>query len=128
MPKLLLKADLNMILTRFEGACWAHWEASDVIFLISSLNTQVCSCGREVKASDSKSDSLWERRFESCQLRQLFTWSKNEWNQVFIDTAKCLMIFIPVWNQFESIVESEVLGDVEEPTPGDTADSLHCET
>ena len=27
------------------------------------------SCGRVVKASDSKSDSLWERRFESYQLR-----------------------------------------------------------
>ncbi len=26
--------------------------------------------GRVVKASDSKSDSLWERRFESCRLRQ----------------------------------------------------------
>ncbi len=25
-----------------------------------------------VKASDSKSDSLWERRFESCQLRIVF--------------------------------------------------------
>ena len=25
--------------------------------------------GRVVKASDSKSDSLWERRFESCRLR-----------------------------------------------------------
>ena len=28
--------------------------------------------GREVKASDSKSDSLWERRFESCRLRIFF--------------------------------------------------------
>jgi hypothetical protein len=26
-------------------------------------------CGRVVKASDSKSDSLWERRFESYHLR-----------------------------------------------------------
>ena len=31
------------------------------------------SCGRVVKASDSKSDSLWERRFESCRLRICFT-------------------------------------------------------
>jgi hypothetical protein len=29
------------------------------------------SRGRVVKASDSKSDSLWERRFESCRLREL---------------------------------------------------------
>ena len=29
----------------------------------------VSSCGRVVKASDLKSDSLWERRFESYQLR-----------------------------------------------------------
>ena len=28
--------------------------------------------GRVVKASDSKSDSLWERRFESCRLRASF--------------------------------------------------------
>lgn len=31
-----------------------------------------CSRGRVVKASDSKSDSLWERRFESYRLRYLF--------------------------------------------------------
>ena len=30
------------------------------------------SRGRVVKASDSKSDSLWERRFESYQLREYF--------------------------------------------------------
>ena len=31
---------------------------------------QGSSCGRVVKATDSKSVSLWERRFESYQLRQ----------------------------------------------------------
>ena len=36
-----------------------------------SLYTQ-SSRGRVVKASDSKSDSLWERRFESCRLRIFF--------------------------------------------------------
>ena len=34
------------------------------------LSFQPGSRGRVVKASDSKSDSLWERRFESCRLRQ----------------------------------------------------------
>lgn len=32
----------------------------------------MCSRGRVVKASDSKSDSLWERRFESYRLRIFF--------------------------------------------------------
>ena len=35
-----------------------------------------CNRGRVVKASDSKSDSLWERRFESCRLRKSF-WACN---------------------------------------------------
>ena len=33
---------------------------------------QNSSCGRVVKATDSKSVSLWERRFESYQLREYF--------------------------------------------------------
>ena len=33
----------------------------------------ISSCGRVVKATDSKSVSLWERRFESYQLRYLFS-------------------------------------------------------
>ena len=33
---------------------------------------RACSCGRVVKATDSKSVSLWERRFESYQLRHGF--------------------------------------------------------
>ena len=35
-------------------------------------NQEVGSCGRVVKATDSKSVSLWERRFESYQLRHGF--------------------------------------------------------
>ena len=43
-------------------------------FLISPLPfTCDSNRGREVKASDSKSDSLWERRFESCRLRIFFS-------------------------------------------------------
>ena len=34
--------------------------------------TCCCSCGRVVKATDSKSVSLWERRFESYQLRDIY--------------------------------------------------------
>ena len=41
--------------------------------LVDFVAMQQCSsCGRVVKATDSKSVSLWERRFESYQLRQLF--------------------------------------------------------
>ena len=36
------------------------------------INLLYGSRGRAVKASDSKSDSLWERRFESCRLRKLY--------------------------------------------------------
>ena len=39
--------------------------------LVDFVAMQQCSsCGRVVKATDSKSVSLWEHRFESCQLRQ----------------------------------------------------------
>ena len=39
--------------------------------LVDFVAMQQCSsCGRVVKATDSKSVSLWERRFESYQLRQ----------------------------------------------------------
>ena len=37
---------------------------------VQMLFCQTSSCGRVVKATDSKSVSLWERRFESYQLRQ----------------------------------------------------------
>ena len=36
---------------------------------------QNSSCGRVVKATDSKSVSLWERRFESYRLRNIFRFS-----------------------------------------------------
>ena len=42
------------------------------IMKITGYCSQTCSRGRVVKASDSKSDSLWERRFESCRLRTFF--------------------------------------------------------
>ena len=42
-----------------------------------SWTESLSSCGRVVKASDSKSDSLWERRFESYQLRCVFFWIKH---------------------------------------------------
>ena len=38
----------------------------------SSCQATTSSRGRVVKASDSKSDSLWERRFESYRLRIFF--------------------------------------------------------
>ena len=33
--------------------------------VLNAKDFVVCSCGRVVKATDSKSVSLWERRFES---------------------------------------------------------------
>lgn len=42
-------------------------------FTIKCKFWTVCSRGRVVKASDSKSDSLWERRFESYRLRIFFS-------------------------------------------------------
>ena len=51
--------DINTIVSR--------WYRSR--FLIKPIFFQQRSCGGVVNASDSKSDSLWERRFESYQLR-----------------------------------------------------------
>ena len=39
---------------------------------LQMLFCQTSSCGRVVKATDSKSVSLWERRFESYQLRDIY--------------------------------------------------------
>ena len=52
---------------RFFGMFFYVLEQSIPVFMNS-----LSSCGRVVKASDSKSDSLWERRFESYQLRCVF--------------------------------------------------------
>ena len=44
--------------------------------LVDFVAMQQCSsCGRVVKATDSKSVSLWERRFESCRLRYYFSYT-----------------------------------------------------
>ena len=49
---------------RFFGMFFYVLEQSIPVF-----KNSLSSCGRVVKASDSKSDSLWDRRFESYQLR-----------------------------------------------------------
>ena len=46
------------------------WQAS-ILPLNQRCSIANCSCGRVVKATDSKSVSLWERRFESYQLRDV---------------------------------------------------------
>ena len=48
------------------------WLLTIVVFLMGTY--QNSSCGRVVKATDSKSVSLWERRFESYQLRHRLFW------------------------------------------------------
>ena len=45
------------------------WQAS-ILPLNQRCSIAVCSCGRVVKATDSKSVSLWERRFEFYRLRK----------------------------------------------------------
>jgi hypothetical protein len=52
------------------------------------------SRGRAVKASDSKSDSLWERRFESCRLRETFLQIKNCHCQVNLSLYSQQIIFL----------------------------------
>ena len=48
--------------------------------LVDFVAMQQCSsCGRVVKATDSKSVSLWERRFESYQLRQRLFWMSHNY-------------------------------------------------
>ena len=48
--------------------------------LVNFVAMQQCSsCGRVVKATDSKSVSLWERRFESYQLRQRLFWMSHNY-------------------------------------------------
>ena len=55
------------------------------------LGNDISSCGRAVKASDLKSDSLWERRFESYQLRSFnFVWA-NDWPKLAI--VMCNSVF-----------------------------------
>ena len=60
-----------------------------------------CSCGRVVKASDSKSDSLWERRFESYQLRMIF------FNQVIF-----IVIFYSCYHFSHLLLEYEYFMDL----------------
>ena len=52
--------------------CWVktHSHVDGILCPLHLSNYATSSRGRVVKATDSKSVSLWEHRFESCQLRQ----------------------------------------------------------
>ena len=58
--------------TRAARVAGEHSTTEPTMLVFFDAMQQYSSCGRVVKATDSKSVSLWERRFESYQLRQLF--------------------------------------------------------
>merc|ERR1711989_121290 len=56
--------------TRAARVAGEHSTTEPTMLVYFVAMQQCSSCGRVVKATDSKSVSLWEHRFESCQLRQ----------------------------------------------------------
>ena len=56
--------------TRAARVAGEHSTTEPTMLVFFDSMQQGSSCGRVVKATDSKSVSLWERRFESYQLRQ----------------------------------------------------------
>ena len=83
----VLYVDRKNVSTRLEVS-----SIDDCLFISSYLfRSESSSCGRAVKAFDSKSDSLWERRFESCRLR----WSFLSLNQFYYPIHFC--VFIDAW-------------------------------
>ena len=73
-PYPLGHAGCVLLSTRKQKWLFNDFSANVGGFVISLFHNRCGSNrGREVKASDSKSDSLWERRFESCRLRIFLT-------------------------------------------------------
>ena len=60
--------------TRAARVAGEHSTTEPTMLVFFDAMQQYSSCGRVVKATDSKSVSLWERRFESYQLRQRLFW------------------------------------------------------
>ena len=58
--------------TRAARVAGEHSTTEPTMLVFFDAMQQYSSCGRVVKATDSKSVSLWERRFESYRLRQHF--------------------------------------------------------
>ena len=58
--------------TRAARVAGEHSTTEPTMLVFFDAMQQYSSCGRVVKATDSKSVSLWERRFESYQLRSPF--------------------------------------------------------
>ena len=56
--------------TRAARVAGEHSTTEPTMLVFFDAMQQYSSCGRVVKATDSKSVSLWERRFESYRLRQ----------------------------------------------------------
>ena len=64
--------------TRAARVAGEHSTTEPTMLVFFDAMQQYSSCGRVVKATDSKSVSLWERRFESYQLRHGFLDHVNE--------------------------------------------------
>ena len=64
--------------TRAARVAGEHSTTEPTMLIFFDAMQQYSSCGRVVKATDSKSVSLWERRFESYQLRHGFLEHVNE--------------------------------------------------
>ena len=58
--------------TRAARVAGEHSTTEPTMLVFFDAMQQYSSCGRVVKATDSKSVSLWERRFESYRLRIFF--------------------------------------------------------
>ena len=63
-----LLAACSLQVVNWKVNVWNISKYKCVKLLMKILSSSHGSCGRAVKASDLKSDYLWERRFESCHL------------------------------------------------------------
>ena len=65
--------------TRAARVAGEHSTTEPTMLVFFDSMQQGSSCGRVVKATDSKSVSLWERRFESYRLRKHFVLARHRW-------------------------------------------------
>ena len=66
--------------TRAARVAGEHSITEPTMLVFFDAMQQYSSCGRVVKATDSKSVSLWERRFESYRPRIFFKYHLVEYN------------------------------------------------
>ena len=93
--------------TRAARVAGEHSTTEPTMLVFFDAMQQYSSCGRVVKATDSKSVSLWERRFESYRLREIF----------FLSTTKPLFILFLLCPQ----LYMRIVGSVVECSPATRA-------